>query len=536
MATKKQKEVSKQELEIFVKMQRSPIYTIYLLWQLKPQPVKDEYKELVNELIENGKQEEVKAEYFKPFVRGKHFTWQQYVILYSVELAVLGKSQKKISIRSGHGIGKSTTMSWLIIWFILCYPNCRIPCTAPTGDQLHDVLWTEIRTWVTRFPDIPWLKDKFDVQRDYIRINEEGNSAFARARTARKETPEALAGLHAENMMMIVDESSGVPDEIFNVARGAFTEENVLVILISNPTRLDGYFYRTHMDANMQDKWQRLAFSTLDSPLSTSDTYAQEIIDEHGENSNEYRIRVLGEFPSEDDLDKNGWARLLNVDEVKNAQRRNPDEDYEQPLVGEQRMGIDPAGEGTDETSWVVRDKFQAKIVSRERISNTKGIAQKTLTLFTKYPQVNPKRTYIDNFGIGAEISKNIALAGIDTNGINVGDKAQNSELYRNLKAEMYMRLRRWIQSGGKLSEDKEWEELTHVRFRRGLNGKIEIMSKRDMRKEGYKSPNNADALAMTFIEADDDDIMRKKKNRAKTVKPNYQKASYNRNYILQRA
>lgn len=516
--------LSQREREIARAMQKSPIFTIRLIWGLEPQPVKEEYAKLVEDLIIAGEYHKVKKEYFHEFIRGNHYTWQQYLILSAVELAIKNRSSRKISIRSGHGIGKSTTMSWLIIWFLICFPDCRVPCTAPTGDQLHDVLWTEIRSWISKFPDIKWLKDKLEVQTDKIYVKEEGNSAFARARTARKEAPEALAGLHAENMLMVVDEASGVDDEIYKVAKGAFTEKNVLVLLISNPTRLEGYFYRTHHQ--FQDKWQTLNFSTLDSPLSTSDEYAKEIAEEHGIESDEYRIRVLGEFPNGDSVDDKGWARLLELFEVKNAQEGQNDED---PFVGIARMGIDPAGEGTDISSWVVRDRFKARIVARERISTKKGVAEKTLTLFTKHTQVKPEKTYIDNFGVGAEITKEIALTGVRTTGINVGDKASNSDLYINLRAEAYMRLRRWVQSGGKLSPSKDWEELTHIRFRRGLNGKVQIMSKRDMKGNGYKSPNNADALMMTFIDPEEGDIMEKSKHKVKQFKPNYSKVSYNK-------
>jgi len=519
-----EKKINKKELEIAYSMKTSPIFTIGILWGLSPQPILEEYKELVDNLIIEGKYNEIKKEYFGEFIRGRHFTWQQFLILRAIELGLEGKASKKISIRSGHGIGKSTTMAWSIIWFLICYPDCRIPCTAPTGDQLHDVLWTEIRTWIGRFPEVKWLQNKLEVQKDKVYINETGNSAFARARTARKEAPEALAGLHAENMMMVVDEASGVPDEIYNVAKGAFTEKNVIVLLISNPTRLDGYFYRTHHD--YQDKWQRLNFSTLDSPLSTSDDYAKEIAEEHGIRSDEYKIRVLGDFPEGSSVDEKGWSRLLELSEIKKAQE---EQDDDLPFIGNLRMGIDPAGEGTDISSWVVRDKFKARIVSQEKISNKKSIAERTLTLFVKYPGIEARKTYIDNFGVGAEITKEIALAGINTTGINVGDKAKNSELYANIKAEAYMRLRRWIQSGGKLSHHKDWEELTHVRFRRGLNGKVQIMSKREMRTAGYKSPNNADALMMTFIDEESDDLMNRIKNKVKQFKPNYKKVSYHR-------
>ncbi|MHA1541417.1 MAG: hypothetical protein ACTSQH_00400 [Candidatus Hodarchaeales archaeon] len=525
--TPKPKKPTLKDAEIAQKMKKSPIFTIRALWNISPQPVKPEYRELVEELIVQNKQYEILPTYFDTFVRGRHFTWQQYIILRAVEDAIAGKKSRSITISSGHGIGKSTTMSWLMIWFLMCYPDCRIPCTAPTTDQLQDVLWMEIQAWISRFPDVKWLKDKFDLTQNHIRVNEEGNSAFARARTARKEKPEALSGLHSANMMMVVDEASGVPDEIYNYARGAFTEENVIVLLISNPTRNEGYFFRTHNHDEISKNWQRLSFSTNDSPLKTSEVYAEEIAAEHGIDSDEYRIRVLGKFPRADS-DDNGWFRLLEPKEIEDAQAHELP-----PFIGKMRMGIDPSGEGSDTSRWVGRDRFQMRVIGKEKISNPKSIAEKTLSLLIKYPQIETSGTNLDNFGVGAEVTKEIALAGEDINGINVGDikSVINKDLYSNKRAEAYMTFRRWVQSGGKLCGSKEWNELSHVRFKRGLNGKIKIMSKEEAKRKGYKSPNTADAGSLTFITPDEDDILAKKKHKTRQFKPSYAKVSYERSF-----
>lgn len=457
-----------EDVELYRAFQQSPLLFIEKMWGLIPQPQNE------------------------PFIRGKHLTWQQSEIIRAVEKAIRGEAVKRISIRSGHGIGKTAALAMLILWYLFCFKDAQVPCTAPTSDQIHDVLWKELANWLYKMPKP--IADLYEWQSGYLRIRERPETWFARAKTARKEAPEALAGIHSDFVLMIVDEASGVPEEIFNTAQGALTNTNILVILISNPTRLIGYFY----DSHHKDKanWQTLGFSSQDSPIVDHD-YVLRIIEKHGRDSDEYRIRVLGDFPKADALDDKGYVPLLVEADLHTT-----------PLAvfqGWKRMGIDPAGEGDDETIWVVRDNFKAKVVGREKTSTTKTIAQKTLTLMQEY-EPTPGETYNDNFGEGANVGQELAVT---TGGrvsivpVNVGDQPMDDVRFMNLRAEAYWRMREWLRKGGELVADKGWEELLTIRYRAELNGKLRIMSKKDMRSEGYRSPNVADALMLTFVTID---------------------------------
>ena len=112
------------------------------------------------------------------------------------------------SVRSGHGIGKSALQSWLIIWFMCTRPFPKIPCTAPTKHQLHDILWAEVAKWLnsTLKTEIEWTQEKL-----YMKSNPE--NWFAVPRTATQ--PDALQGFHAEHLLYIIDEASGVKDIVF---------------------------------------------------------------------------------------------------------------------------------------------------------------------------------------------------------------------------------------------------------------------------------------------------------------------------------
>ena len=338
----------------------------------------------------------------------------------------------------------------------------------------------------------PQIQKFYDITTQYVRITESPETWFARAKTARKEAPEALAGVHGDYVMMLVDEASGVAEEIFNTAEGALTNENILVILISNPTRLMGTFY----DSHHKDKqnWQTFTFNSKESPI-VDDEFVTRIIEKHGEDSDEYRIRVLGMFPKEDAIDDKGFVPLLAANDLRYTQ--------DEQFVGTVKMGLDPAGMGKDETVWVVRDPFKAKIVAVEKFSDAKSIAQKTITL-AHYYNVDSKNIFIDNFGVGANIAMEMAIAKCVPTPLNVGEKAENDEVYINKRAEIYWRMKEWMRKGGELNGgETDWTQMLTIRYRRELSGKLKIMGKEEMRKEGIKSPDRVDALSLTFVEED---------------------------------
>lgn len=173
-----------------------------------------------------------------------------------------------ISIRSGHGVGKTALLAWLILWFMCTRFDARIPCTASTHSQLRDILWPEVAKWLRKLP--LQYQQSIEWQTERIIWKERKETWFAVSRTARKEAPEALQGFHGDNLMFIVDEAPGVPDEIFEVAESALTKENVFSVMTGNPTRLSGEFYRSHHQSRHLWNLTPLAgFSTISKHLVT---------------------------------------------------------------------------------------------------------------------------------------------------------------------------------------------------------------------------------------------------------------------------
>ena len=477
--------ILESNIKLVAKWRKSPTDFIADMWGLVPQIVKPEYKTVVDSLIAIGQWDGIKAEMFGVFIKGKHITWQQWVILLAVERALQGKAQKRISVKAGHGIGKSFLLSAIILWFLFCWKDAQVPCTAPTSDQMHDVLWKELSLLLGKMPEP--IKNLYEWQTGYLRMKQRPESWFARAKTARKENPEALAGVHADHVLAAIDEGSGIDDVIYRTAEGIFTNPDILVIIISNPTRLMGYFYDTHHSDKRN--WQTLTFSSLDSPI-VDEGYNRRIADKHGVDSDEYRIRVLGEFPRADAVDEQGFVPLLMETDLRQVDDSHA---FVPPLI----LGIDPAGDGDDKTVWVLRDAFRAKILGIENKSTPKGIAQRTVGMIEQY-KLKPSDIFIDNFGVGADVVRELVIAGYAVMGVNGGDKGVDED-YLNTRAEAYWRVRNWLIAGGELIRHDDWRELLTMRYRRELSGKIKMMSKDDMRKNGYPSPNVADSLSYCF-------------------------------------
>lgn len=197
------------------------------------------------------------------------------------------------SVRSGHGVGKSTVEAWVVIWFMTTRPFPKVPCTAPTQHQLFDILWAEVSKWLRNNPalqrELVWTKEKV-----YMRGYPE--EWFAVARTASK--PDALQGFHADDLLFIIDEASGVADPIFEPVLGALSTPGARLLMCGNPTQLSGFFYDSHHK-------NRASYSTFHIDGRNSQRVPKEFVDRiirmYGENSDVFRVRVAGDFPLQED-------------------------------------------------------------------------------------------------------------------------------------------------------------------------------------------------------------------------------------------
>jgi hypothetical protein len=412
--------------------------------------------------------------------------WQADV-LRSVEAG-----ERRIAIRAGHGVGKSALESWVIIWFLLFRRPCKIPVTANSQDQLRDVVWAEVARWHRELP--PFLKDMIEVTSERVFIKADPEAAFAVARTARPEKPEALQGFHSPNLLFVLEEASGIEDIIFETAGGALTGANAMVLMAGKPTRTQGYFHRAF--TQNRQSWHCVHVPCHASSRVSPD-YAKEIASEYGLDSNVYRVRVLGEFPlSEDDA-----VIPLGLIEAAVVRDVSPSESG---VV----WGLDVARFGDDSTALVKRRGNVMLEPSREwkkyDLMQTAGVIAKE---YAETPLENrPSAINVDVIGLGGGVVDRLRELGLPVRGINVGEAASSSpDRFMRLRDELWWKARDWFETRAcKIPNDGALiGELVGPKYKLESSGKIKIESKDDMKKRGVRSPNRADAFCLSFAGGD---------------------------------
>jgi len=402
-------------------------------------------------------------------------------------LNAIASGERKISIRSGHGVGKSTTASWAMLWFLLTRYPVKVVVTAPTSAQLYDALFAELKRWVKELP--PTIQDLLDVKQERIELKASSTEAFISARTSRAEQPEALQGVHSENVMLVADEASGVPEAVFEAAAGSMSGHNALTILLGNPVRSSGFFFETHN--RLKDEWWTKRVSCEDS-ARVSQEYIDDMKSRYGEESNAYRIRVLGEFPRSDD------DTIIPMELLESAKHRDTRAYEDAPII----WGLDVARFGSDSS---VLCKRQSNVVhTLERWRNL-DLMQLTGAVVAQYEACDhksrPAEILVDSIGLGAGVVDRLIELKLPARGINVSESPAMGGTYLNLRAELWHKAKAWLEKRDcKIPNNEDLiGELATVRYTFTSNGKIKIESKDDIRKRGLKSPDMADAFVLTF-------------------------------------
>ena len=403
-------------------------------------------------------------------------------------LDAIASGERKISIRSGHGTGKSTAASWAMLWyFLMHYPN-KVVVTAPTSSQLFDALFAELKRWINELPES--LQNVLNVKSDRVEHMSAQSEMFISARTSRAETPEALAGVHSEHVMLVVDEASGVPEQVFEAAAGSMSGHSATTIMLSNPTRSSGTFFESQ--TRMADSWWTRRWSCVDSPL-VSDEFVQEMRERYGEESNAYRIRVLGEFPLADD------DTIIPYHLIENATHRDVQIDEESTTVV---WGLDVARFGTDKTALCKR---QGPVVSEIMAWQGLDLMQTVGRVVAEYealpPSRQPKQILVDSIGVGSGVVDRLRELGLPVRGVNVAEAPSMGDTYLNLRSELWFKTKAWLEDRScKLPKNEKLiAELSSIRYSFTSSGKMKAESKDEMRKRGLTSPDLADALCLTM-------------------------------------
>ena len=403
----------------------------------------------------------------------------------------------KSATTSGRGPGKSTLVSWLNHWFMSCVIGGIAITTANTEAQLKTKTWAELGKWVTMsinahwfernalsLRPAPWFKNLLENE-----LKVDTGYYYAEALLWNEDNPDAFAGAHNFNgTMLIFDEASGIPQKIWDVSEGFFTEPVAprFWFVFSNPRRNTGPFfecfhkhrdfwpYRRHIDSRTVEGIDR---KVLD-----------DIILKNGEDSDVARIEVKGEFPS------HGDNQFISRDIVDGAIGREIEYDEHAALV----MGVDPARFGRDKTVIAFRRGRDAKSIPwtiLEKKDNME-VANICAELIDRH---QPDGVFIDA-GNGTGIIDRLKEMGYKCYEVWFGSSSSKQE-YANKRTELWADMRDWLRGGTIPSDSHLRDDLVSPEYKfMGRSDQIALESKDEMVKRGMHSPDRADALACTFF------------------------------------
>jgi phage terminase large subunit len=446
-----------------------------------PGPVSNEYAEFLEAYY--GKPVEFCEDIFGVQLED----WQAEVMR-----AVVVDGERRVSIRSGHGVGKTGLFGMLSVYGMVFYDRINIVATAPSKPQLEDGLFAQIKIWFSRLPAA--LRGLFDVRADRIvRLSSPEECYFA-IRTSRAETPDALQGIHIEGgvVWLIADEAAGIPEKVFEAASGSMSGHNCTTLLAGNPTKASGFFFDTHH--KLRSMWRCLQVSCVGSKRVAQD-FITDMLARYGEDSNAYRARVLGEFPNSDD------DTLISLELVEAAKVREIDLDPKARKV----WGLDPARFGDDSAALCKRwGKVVPEPIKPWRKLDTMQLTGAVLNEWNNTPiEDRPYLILVDVIGIGAGVVDRLRELNLPVRGINVSESPSFGGKYVNLRAELWDKGKKWLSGRDcRLPADERLTgELTLPRYKFASNGNMQIESKDDMKRRGLKSTDYADAFLLTLAD-----------------------------------
>ena len=408
--------------------------------------------------------------------------WQADVLSEIGALSRDTQSSVRLAVASGHGIGKTALVAWVIHWFLSTRPHPQVVVTANTRQQLEQKTWRELAKWhkASVHADMfEWTATKF-----YLKKHPE--TWFASATAWSADRSEAFAGTHEKHVLMIFDEASLIDDSIWEVTEGAMTTPGAIWLALGNPTRNTGRFAECF--GRFRHRWSTRQIDSREAKMANRAQIEQWISD-YGEDSDFVRVRVRGVFPRASSM------QFVARDMADAAARRKiaqNDVRYA-PVV----IGVDVARFGDDASVIYVRQGLATLAVRTYREVDTITLGNLVARAEKEF---GADAVFVDVVGIGAGVVDYLRRLGRDPIGVNAGERAEDNAQFANLRAEMWERMRGWLKAGGAIPDDPALiADLTGPEYGFDARDRLQMEKKEDMKRRGLASPDKADALAHTF-------------------------------------
>ena len=412
----------------------------------------------------------------------------------------------RVAVKSGNGLGKGFSAAVAVLWFLYTHDPAIVLSTAPTFRQVRYILWRQIHNLYRRAPETlggRLLDTRWELDDDRYAL---GLSA---------DGPDQFQGFHCPNMLIVVDEAEGVSDNIYEAIEAVMTSAEPRLLLIGNPTTTSGMFRRAFYEE--RQIYHCITISALESPnlrpggeVAVPGLTTARWVDERrkiwGEDNPLYRARVLGEFPDQTEDALTSLSHVEAAVERWRAQQlfqasgsATPPPGQWEP-EGEVVLAVDVARFGSDHSVILRR---QGNRVDEIRTFNGLDTMQLAGWVAAAIREFQPLRTCIDEVGVGAGVVDRLREQGYGVRGINVAQAARQKEVFANLRAEGYWRLRELFANGEiAIPPDQQLVgELVSLRYHHDSRGRVLLERKEDMRKRGVPSPDRADALMLAFLE-----------------------------------
>lgn len=423
--------------------------------------------------------------------------WQLW-LLESIRDGLLSPEQAiQIAVASGHGIGKSAAVAWVILWAFTTAPDTLGVVTANTETQLKTKTWARLGEWFNMFigRELFQLTATALLSRDPTR---ERTWRIDMVPWSEKNT-EAFAGLHnrGKRVLLIFDEGSGIPDTIYEVAEGALTDADteILWLVFGNPTRNTGRF-REIFDGRFAKHWLKRQIDSREVAI-TNKKQIQKWLETYGEDTDWFRVRVRGVFP------RHGLMEFFSAAEIDAAMSREVTTSLTDPLA----IGVDVARYGANNSVIFPRKGRDARSIPRRVYNglNTVDLAQRVFDTTTEY---RADGIFVDGGGVGGGVVDNLRNMHLFCFEVQFGSRdfiggtvtGNPGERYANKRAEMYGALRAWLRGGAIPNDPELRKQMLAIKYSYNNRDEILLESKEDMMDDNDGlSPDDLDALVLTF-------------------------------------